>query len=173
MILSSILGIALAFLSSDPQTPNYYPGMTSAREASKRSQKEMVIFFSDKTCDRCDMAWAAFTKDSKATDQYVSTRMDVDDFDGGVFFDLLDLKHVPSWVILYPDGTEKERWEGGWKDASGNPSMYDQAAIAKVETQKVNTPSINTSPTIQKNHPNTSTTTDVKVAKTETKSNLT
>src|SRR5687768_6811419 len=166
MTFATIIWFALAVLSSDPQTPNYYPGMTSAREASKRSQKEMVIFFSDKTCERCEMAWVAFTKDSKATDQYVSTRMDVDDFDGGIFFDLLDLKQVPSWVILYPDGTEKERWEGGWKDASGNPSMYDQAAIAKVETQKINTASINTSSSIQKSQ-YTNTTTDTKVTKTE------
>ena len=129
----SILYSIVFILFPDPQTPNFYSGLTSAREASKKSQKEMVIFFSDKTCTTCEAAWMAFTKDAESTSHYISTRMDRGDFDGGIFFDLLSLEQTPSWVILYPDGTEKERWEGGWKDASGNPTLFD------VRTQNSNT----------------------------------
>ena len=132
----SILILTLAFLFPDPQTPNFYPGLMSAREASKKAQKEMIIFFSDKTCGDCEAAWMAFSKDGKATSQYVSTRMSRSDFDGGIFFDMLRLESVPSWVILNPDGTEKERWEGGWKDASGNPILFDMS-VPKTEVKDV------------------------------------
>ena len=132
----SILILTLAFLIPDPQTPNFYPGLMSAREASKKAQKEMIIFFSDKTCSDCEAAWMAFSKDGKATSQYVSTRMSRNDFDGGIFFDMLRLDAVPSWVILNPDGTEKERWEGGWKDANGNPSLFDMS-VPKTEVKDV------------------------------------
>lgn len=121
----SFLYSLIFILFPDPQTPNFYSGLTSAREASKKSQKEMVIFFSDKSCTTCEAAWVAFTKDAESTKNFISTRMDRSDFDGGVFFNLLELQNTPSWVILHPDGTEKERWEGGWKDASGNATLYD------------------------------------------------
>ena len=131
---------AFAFLISDPQTPpNYYPGLVSAREASKNTQKEMIIFFSDKKCATCEGAWIAFTKDTRATEKYISTRMDIGDFDGGIFFDLLDLNQVPSWIILSPEGTEKERWEGGWKDENGKPTKFDAGIVqtpAKEEKKK-------------------------------------
>ena len=124
-MLLSVLYSLIFILFPDPQTPNFYSGLTSAREASQKSQKEMVIFFTDKACTNCEAAWEAFTKDKESTSQYISTRMDRGDFDGGIFFDLLGLEQTPSWVILYPDGTEKERWKGGWKDASGNPTLFD------------------------------------------------
>ncbi|HUR31151.1 MAG TPA: SPOR domain-containing protein, partial [Saprospiraceae bacterium] len=78
----------------------------------------------------------AFTKDADATSKYVSTRMDVGDFDGGIFFDLLDLEETPSWVILYPDGTEKERWEGGWKDVDGNPTPFSKEMTTTVSQKQ-------------------------------------
>ncbi len=131
----SILSLLLILLLPDPQTPNYYPGLVSAREASKKSKKEMVILFSDKSCTDCEAAWMAFTKDAMATNQYISTRMNVNDFDGGIFFDLLGMEEVPSWIILYPDGTEKERWEGGWKDASGKPMAYDKSVLSANQPQ--------------------------------------
>lgn len=129
----------LASLLPDPQTPNFYPGLTSAREASKKEQKEMVIFFTEKSCASCEAAWSAFIKDPQATARYVSTRMDVRDFDGGIFFDLLDLNETPSWVVLHPNGTEKERWQGGWKDASGNPVLFD-GSVKMEDTPKTTTP---------------------------------
>ena len=141
-MLVILISTIFSFLMPDPQTPNFYPGLTTAREASKKSQKEMIIFFSDKTCSPCEEAWVAFTRDSEATSQYVSTRMDVEDFDGGIFFDLLDLKEVPSWVILYPDGTEKERWEGGWKNSEGKPTAIlkeKSAPVSPMPKQKTNT----------------------------------
>ena len=115
----------LALLIADPNSPpNYYPGMLSAREASRNSGKEMVVFFSEKTCNSCGSAWTAYIQDQKATGTYVSTSVEVSDFDGGIFYDLLELKEVPAWVIFTPDGKEKERWYGGWKDAGGKPTMY-------------------------------------------------
>ena len=139
-MIISILAICLSLLP-DPQTPNYYPGLTHAREASKKSQKEMVIFFTDKSCSNCESAWVAYSRDAEATSRYVSTRMDIDDFDGGIFFELLALKQVPSWVILHPDGTEKERWEGGWKDASGNPTLIDTKSMINKSNVSAATPS--------------------------------
>ena len=97
-----IVPILFSLYLPDPQTPNYYTGLNSAREASKKSQKEMIIFFSDNACNNCEQAWAAFSKDAEATGKYISTRMDKGDFDGGVFFDLLDLEETPSWVIFSP-----------------------------------------------------------------------
>lgn len=134
MHISAIL-LVIAFLLPDTQTPNFYPGLTSAREASKKSQKEMVIFFSDKNCQNCESAWSAFSQDMKATNHYVSTRMSKDDFDGGIFFDMLNLDAVPAWIILSPDGTEKERWSGGWKDANGNATSFDMS-VPKSEIKK-------------------------------------
>jgi hypothetical protein len=137
-MIISILAICLSLLP-DPQTPNFYPGLTHAREASRKSQKEMIIFFTDKSCSNCESAWTAYTKDPEATSRYISTKMDIDDFDGGIFFELLTLQQVPSWVILHPDGTEKERWEGGWKDKSGNPLLFDtNPIIAKSENTTTN-----------------------------------
>lgn len=156
-MLLILISATLSFLMPDPQTPNFYPGLTTAREASKKSQKEMIIFFSDKTCSPCEAAWVPFTEDAKATSQYVSTRMDVGDFDGGIFFDLLDLKEVPSWVILNPDGTEKERWEGGWKNAEGHHAGIDKEitmpAPATKNEKSIPHPNANTSTQFVHNPP--------------------
>lgn len=137
MILSIFYSLLFTLLP-DPQTPNFYSGLMSAKEASKKTQKEMVIFFTDKSCTTCEAAWVAYTKDAVSTSQYISTRMSRSDFDGGIFFDLLELEETPSWVILAPDGTEKERWTGGWKDASGNPTMFDMT-VQKTEVKEPKT----------------------------------
>src|SRR5688572_4652204 len=121
-----IVSILLSCYMPDPQTPNFYAGFNAAREASKKSQKEMVIFFTEASCTSCASAWSAYTSDPDATRQYISTKMDKGDFDGGVFFDLLDLEETPSWVIFSPDGKEKERWTGKWK-GSGTKSEERKA----------------------------------------------
>ncbi len=148
MNLSILLAIVTLALGG-PQTPNYYPGLSTAREASKRSDQDLVIFFSKKNCSNCESAWMAFTKDMKATQQFVSTRMDIEDFDGGVFYEMLDMKEVPGWVVFTSDGKEKERWSGGWKDASGSPVMFDKSVVMDTPkevskpatpTKKVETP---------------------------------
>lgn len=145
----SFLLLIMTLTLGGPQTPNFYPGLSSAREASKRSDQEMVIFFSKKSCPNCESAWMAFANDMKATQQYVSTRMDIEDFDGGIFYEMLDLKQVPGWVVFTADGKEKERWSGGWKDASGSPVLFDKTVvieapkeIAKASSQikKIDTP---------------------------------
>ncbi|MGB3076837.1 MAG: SPOR domain-containing protein, partial [Chitinophagales bacterium] len=120
---------------------------SSAREASRTSQKEMVIFFGSKTCSNCEAAWSAFTKDVNGAYSYVSTRMDVEDFDGGVCFDLYELKQVPSWVILSPSSAVQEKWNGGWKDSSGNPTAFDQSLPQTIvkEEKKITTPPENSS----------------------------
>lgn len=133
MIISLLL-ILVTLAMGGPQTPNFYPGLSSAREASKRSDQDLVIFFSKKNCSNCESAWSAFTKDMKATQQFVSTRMDIEDFDGGVFYEMLDMKEVPGWVVFSADGKEKERWSGGWKDASGSPVLFDKSVV--IETPK-------------------------------------
>ena len=85
----------------------------------------------------------------------------------GIFFDLLDLKQVPSWIILLPDGTEKERWEGGWKDETGRPVKYEMAV-----TQVPSKPEIKTSTSPQKTAPPTVVTTKQNTpSATETNSN--
>jgi len=120
-----ILLISLSLLFSETTTPNFYPGYPAAREASKKSGKEMIIFFTKSTCDQCCKAWEVFSKDPMATNQFISTKMDIADFDGGVFYEMLELESYPAWVIFTPDGKEKERWTGGWKDASGKPTKIE------------------------------------------------
>lgn len=130
----SLLLIILTLAVGGPQTPNFYPGLSSAREASKRTDQDLVIFFSKKNCPNCESAWMAFTKDMSATQRYVSTRMDIEDFDGGVFYEMLAMKEVPGWVVFTANGKEKERWSGGWKDASGSPVLFDKSVV--IETPK-------------------------------------
>ncbi|MBK9981633.1 MAG: SPOR domain-containing protein [Saprospiraceae bacterium] len=127
-MLIYLLSLTMGLFLGNAQPPNFYSSFSSAREASRTSQKEMVIFFGSKTCSNCEAAWSAFTKDVNGAHSYVSTRMDVEDFDGGVCFDLYELKQVPSWVILSPKGAVEEKWNGGWKDAAGNPTVFDQTA---------------------------------------------
>lgn len=146
-MLIYLLSLSMALFFGNAQTPNYYDSYTSAKEAAKASQKEMVIFFTSKSCNNCESAWSAFTKDVSGAHQFVSTRMDVEDFDGGVCFDLYELKQVPSWVILSPSSEVKEKWNGGWKDASGNPTAFDPSVSQSVvkEEKKVTTPFENSS----------------------------
>ncbi|MGB4848105.1 MAG: SPOR domain-containing protein, partial [Saprospiraceae bacterium] len=82
---------------------------------------------------------------------------DVEDFDGGVCFDLYELKQLPSWVILSPSSGVQEKWSGGWKDSYGNPTAFDQSVSQSnvKEEKRVTTPpemssmsaTIKTSPT--------------------------
>ncbi len=152
-MLIYLLSLTMGLFFGNAQPPNYYNSYTSAKEAAKASQKEMVIFFTSKTCSNCESAWSAFIKDIKGAHQYVSTRMDVEDFDGGVCFDLYELKQVPSWVILSPNSAVQEKWNGGWKDSSGNPTAFDQSVPQTIvkEEKKVTTPPENSSvsPTIK------------------------
>lgn len=124
-MLFNLLSLTMGLFFGSAQPANYYPNYTSAKMAAKETQKEMLVFFSGKSCSNCESAWSAFTKDFKSTQSYVSTRMDIEDFDGGVCFDLYELKQVPAWVILSSNAEIKEKWNGGWKDASGNPTGYD------------------------------------------------
>ena len=84
-------------------------------------EKELVVFFSGHDCKDCEAAWSAFTKDEVASKQYVFTRLDIRDFDGGVFFEHFGFKQIPGWVILSPKAVVKEKWEGGWKNSGGSP----------------------------------------------------
>ncbi len=142
-----LLAATLALLLGFTQPANYYSNYTSAKQAAKASQKEMVILFSDKSCGVCESAWSAFAKDASSTQKYISTRMEADDFDGAVCFAYYELKETPSWVILSPGAEVKDKWTGGWKDASGNPTLFDQSIpVAKVPEQtKSNTNSTNSS----------------------------
>ncbi|MEP6796088.1 MAG: SPOR domain-containing protein [Saprospiraceae bacterium] len=146
-MLIYLLSLTMALFFGNAQPPNYYNSYSSAKEAAKASQKEMVIFFSSKTCNNCESAWSAFTKDINGAHQFVSTRMDIEDFDGVVCFNLYELKQVPSWVILSPSSEVKEKWNGGWKDASGNPTAFDQSVGQFVvkEEKKMTTPPENSS----------------------------
>ncbi len=137
-----LLAATLALLLGITQPTNYYSNYTSAKQASKASQKEMVILFSDKSCGVCESAWSAFAKDAASTQKYISTRMEADDFDGAVCFAYYELKETPSWVILTPGAEVKDKWTGGWKDAAGNPTLFDQSIpVAKVQEQNKHTTS--------------------------------
>lgn len=120
----SLLSILMYWLMPTSDVPNFYPTFTSARDAAITSQKEMLIFFSDRNCSMCEPAWNAFEKDPKATQLYISTRLNADDFDGGVILEMYESTEVPCWIILTLDGNIKEKWTGGWKDASGNPTLF-------------------------------------------------
>lgn len=124
------------WLLADTEIPNFYTSFTSAREVAKQQQKETLVFFSRKSCENCFSAWQAFEMDKAATQKYISTRMDAQDFDGATLFDMHELKDVPSWIVLNPDGTLKEKWEGGWKDASGQPTIYTQRVYTKSEPKQ-------------------------------------
>ncbi|MEO6130589.1 MAG: SPOR domain-containing protein [Saprospiraceae bacterium] len=126
-MLIQLFCVVFSLFLGNAQPLNYYPTYSSAKAAARESQKEMVIFFTSRTCSNCESAWSAFTKDSKSTQQYISVKMDMDDFDGGVCFDLYELKQVPSWVIITPTSGLKEKWNGGWKDEAGNPTAFDMS----------------------------------------------
>lgn len=148
MILSLFYALLLvAFVPTD--VPNYYPSYLKAREEAVRSHKNLLVFVSDSQCATCDAAWNAYTKDGSAVNRYVSTRIEKNDFDGGVIAEILDVRNTPAFVILDAQGRVSEKWEGGWKDASGNPTLFVQPAgspsPASVPTPKTNTPVPSTS----------------------------
>ena len=139
-MLTLFLSFTLSFLFGSTQPSNFYSNYTSAREASKKSQKEMVVFFSSKSCTNCESAWSAFTKDATSTQKYISTRMEADDFDGAVCFAFFELKDVHAWVIMTPGAEIVDKWNGGWKDASGRPTLFDQSVPMSnaIEQKKTN-----------------------------------
>ncbi|HZV68213.1 MAG TPA: SPOR domain-containing protein [Saprospiraceae bacterium] len=144
-MLIYLLSMSMSLFFGNNQPSNFYQSYSSAKEASKATQKEMVVFFTSRSCSNCESAWSAFAKDSKGAQLYVSTRMDIEDFDGGVCFDLFDVKQVPGWVILSPSSEVKEKWTGGWKDSSGNPTLFDQTIPPSIiEKKPVNTSNTNT-----------------------------
>ncbi|MEP6646199.1 MAG: SPOR domain-containing protein [Saprospiraceae bacterium] len=126
MVLS-FLSIILALFTGPVQPQNFYSSYPSARKASAEAKKDLLVYFSSKTCATCESAWSAYIKDMPSTQTYISTRMDIEDFDGGVCFDLYELKQVPAWVIVSSSSEIKDKWTGGWKDAAGNPTMFDQS----------------------------------------------
>lgn len=142
-----------------PEIPNFYPSYPAALEAAKSNQKEILIFFSKRNCDTCVPAWQAFEKDDLATKKFISTLIDAADFDGGVLFEMFELTEVPCWVVLTPEGKLKDKWPGGWKDTSGNPTLYAQNETKKLEVKPVSKSINETQESISPLNPNTTTTT--------------
>jgi cell division septation protein DedD len=111
------------------EVPNYFPNFLQAREAAEKRQKPMVIFISATDCERCDAAWNAFTKDNQAVNGNVSTRVELENFDGKVIAELYESEITPSWVVLDANGKVMSSWSGGWKDAAGNPTMFIEPEV--------------------------------------------
>jgi hypothetical protein len=104
------------------KTPNFYPSFIGAREASKNYQKDMLIFFSKNGCSECSTAWTAYENDQMATKIFISTIVDVMDFDGMVIMDKYGLSSAPSWAILDYEGNLKQKWSGEWKNPHVRPT---------------------------------------------------
>lgn len=138
MLASLFMIITVAV--SGPSIPNYYPGLVAARNASEKTQKEMIVFFTNSACEHCESAWNGFAGNTQATTTYISTKIDVADFDGRVYFELFGFKNTPAWVILHPDGTVRESWEGSWKDAQGNTLITPSAEKPSVQQSKTEQP---------------------------------
>lgn len=118
-----LLSFLVIWNFSTTKTPNFYPNYIAAREASKNSKKDLLIFFSKSSCTPCDEAWTNFENDPVAPKIYISTIIDAYDFDGAVFLDKYNLKNAPSWLILNADGQVKDKWEGEWKKTPTRESM--------------------------------------------------
>ncbi len=130
----SLLISLFPFLLSGPQVPNNYRSYPTARAEAEKAGKEMLIFFSSSSCTNCQSAWNAFTKDAGAVNKYVSTQVVSDNFDGQVLYDYFDPGNVPAWVMLDANGSVKERWQGGWKDAYGKGTLFvDEMPLAPSE----------------------------------------
>jgi cell division septation protein DedD len=151
-MMAYLFSLVLVWTLNGSETPNFYPSYPSAKDASRNHQKELLVFFTKKACSKCDSAWKAFEKDGIATHRFISTRLDAEDFDGGVFFEKYGFTSVPSWVILAADGSVIEKWEGGWKDGSGNPTLFVAEESGKKEMAVAPKPY-----TVPKNEPNPST----------------
>ena len=177
----SLLISLFPFFLSGPQVPNNYRSYPTARAEAEKAGKEMLIFFSSSSCTNCQAAWNAFTKDVNAVNKYVSTQVVADNFDGQILYDYFDPGNVPAWVLLDANGAVKERWQGGWKDAYGNGTLFVEETpmtetVKKTETA-LNTKSVSTTAITTNTNstpatkPTAPTTTPAKesVAKTETK----
>lgn len=127
MWINTLAGILLFYLPV-AEVPNYFPNYLQAREASEKRQKPMIIFVSSSDCSRCESAWAAYAKDAVAVNAYVSTQVAIENFDGKVIADMYEAGNTPAWIVLDTEGRIKEKWNGGWKDADGNPTVYVEPA---------------------------------------------
>ena len=132
----TLLSFLLFLNLSGSKTPNFYPSYLAAKEASKNSQKDLLIFFSKSGSTECESAWSSFEKDQLATKIFISTIVDAQDFDGAVILDKYGLSTSPSWVILDYQGNLKQKWTGDWK----NPHVRPTNPV--VEETKVETPPI-------------------------------
>ena len=118
----TLLSFLLILNLSGSKTPNFYPSFLAAKEASKNSQKDLLIFFSKNGCPECESAWATFEQDQLATKIFISTLVDAQDFDGAVILDKYGLSSAPSWVILDYQGAVKQKWTGEWKNPHVRPT---------------------------------------------------
>jgi len=141
----SLLISLFPFFLSGPQVPNNYRSYPTARAEAEKAGKEMLIFFSSSSCTNCQAAWNAFTKDANGVNKYVSTQVVSDNFDGQVLYDYFDPGQVPAWVMLDAHGAIKERWQGGWKDAYGNGTLFAEET-PMTETVKKSETTVNTKP---------------------------
>ena len=117
-----LLSLLFILNTSLSKTPNYYPNYIAAREASKNYNKDLLIFFTKNACANCDAAWTDFEKDPVASKLYISTSMNIRDFDAAVFLDKYGLTNAPAWVLLDPQGQVKDKWEGEWKKTPTRPT---------------------------------------------------
>ena len=132
-----LLSLVFFLNIANPKTPNFYPSYIAAKEASKNYQKDLLIFFSKKSCVECDAAWANFEKDQVGTKIFISTLVDMQDFDGAVIMDKYGLNSAPSWVILDADGNLKQKWAGEWKNPHVRPESPVAAQEAKPEAKPI------------------------------------
>lgn len=141
MNLTSLL-ISLLFLGNNPGIPNYFRTFLSARAEQDKSGKDLVLFFSEEKCQSCKEAWNAFTRDASAVQKYLSTQVESDAFDGRILVENYKPGKIPAWVIVSPDGRIIEKWEGGWKDANGQGTVFiKETPLAKPATPSASIPS--------------------------------
>lgn len=132
-----LLSLVFFLNLSTPKTPNFYPSYIAAKEAAKNYKKDLLIFFSKKSCAECDAAWANFEKDQVGTKIFISTLVDMQDFDGAVIMDKYGLNSAPSWVILDAEGNLKQKWAGEWKNPHVRPETPNVAEEAKPEAKPI------------------------------------
>ncbi len=131
----------LFFLTSLPgKTPNFYPNFIAAKEASKNYNKDLLIFFTKNSCSNCDAVWSDFEKDPIASKIYISTLLNIKDFDAAVVLDKYGLKNAPSWLVLDPQGQVKDKWEGEWKKTPTRPVAPVQETASSPALTKNNSP---------------------------------
>lgn len=144
MIFSLLLALAAyAFFPSELSDPR--PTFLKAREEALQAKKPLLVFVSAFECGQCDAAWNGFTADVAAASRYVSARIETSDFDGKVIAEIYGAGNPPAWIILDDQGKVKEKWNGGWKDAAGNPVVYKEPA-GKPESKTKSGPGQNKTP---------------------------